>query len=99
MNKLAKFSDAGTSLSQMSYHHMLMLLLNAVGIGLILVITTFLEMKYLSGYEAQFTPDADDDDDDGGRLSCKSESRKARAKTIRCKCFWEPPTCSFYAWA
>lgn len=64
MNKLAKFSEAGTSLSQMSYHHMLMLLLNAVGIGLILVLTTFLEMKYLSGYEAQFTSDFDDDDDE-----------------------------------
>ena len=65
MGKFAKITETGSSLSQMTYHHMLMLLLNAVGIGLILVLTTFLEMKYLSGYEAQFTPDADDGDDDG----------------------------------
>lgn len=77
MNKLAKFSDTATNLTQMSYQHMLMLLLNAVGIGFVLVLTTFVEMKYLSGYEAQFTPDTDDDDDDDGSGSSPT---KVKAK-------------------
>ncbi len=77
MNKLAKFSDSATNLTQMSYQHMLMLLLNAVGIGFVLVLTTFVEMKYLSGYEAQFTPDTDDDDDDDGSGSSPT---KVKAK-------------------
>lgn len=83
MNKLAKFSDAGTSLSQMTYHHMLMLLLNAVGIGLILVITTFLEMKYLSGYEAQFTPDMDDDDDEDGSPGKVKPGKSGKDDTLQ----------------
>ena len=65
MGKLAKLGDTGVSVS-MPYHQMLLLLLHAVGIGVILVLVTFLEMKYLSGYEEKFIggPDNDDDNSD-----------------------------------
>jgi len=62
MGKLAKLGDTGVSVS-MPYHQMLLLLLHAVGIGVILVLVTFLEMKYLSGYEEKFIGGPDDDDD------------------------------------
>ena len=64
MGKLAKLGDVANGPS-MSNYHMFLLLLNAVGIGLILVIATFLEMKYLAGYEEQFVSSGGDDDDDG----------------------------------
>ena len=61
MGKLAKLGDTGVSVS-MPYHQMLLLLLHAVGIGVILVLVTFLEMKYLSGYGEKFIGASDDDD-------------------------------------
>ena len=63
MGKLARLGDTGVGVS-MPYHHMLLLLLHAVGIGVILVIVTFMEMKYLSGYEEKFIASSDDDDTD-----------------------------------
>lgn len=78
MNHLAKFSDSSTNLAQMSYQHMLTLLLNAVCIGLVLVLTTFLEMKYLSGYESQFVTDSEDeeDEDEGGGSPVRMKPKK-----------------------
>lgn len=63
MGKLAKFGDAVNG-TPMSDYHMFLLLLNAVGIGLILVIATFMEMKYLAGYEQHFISSGGNDDDD-----------------------------------
>lgn len=82
MGKLAKLGDSGISNVPMTYHHMLMLLLNAVGMGLILVLATFLEMKYLSGYEEQFTSgkDKDDDDDDDDQSPTNVTSKPKASK-------------------
>ena len=66
MGKLAKLGIGTDGMPPMTQHHMFMLLLNAVGIGLILVIATFLEMKYLAGYEEQFMSAGGGDDDDDG---------------------------------
>ncbi len=63
MGKLAKFGDA-TNNVPMSNHHMFLLLLNAVGIGLIMVLATFMEMKYLAEYEQHLISSGGSDDDD-----------------------------------
>lgn len=79
MGKLAKLSEAGTNGVAMSYHHMLMLLLNAVGIGLVLLIATFWEMKYLSGYEEQFIAAAEADNNEDDELP---ENVTSKAKSV-----------------
>ena len=79
MGKLAKFGELGTNNVPMTYHHMLMLLLNAVAIGLILLIATFWEMKYLSGYEEQFTSATEDDNNDDDQ---SPENVTSKAKSV-----------------
>ena len=65
MNKLAKLAGDGTAAIVLSDRQMLMLLLNSIALGIILVIATFYEVKYLSESSSlDIVLDGDEDDDD-----------------------------------
>ena len=83
MNHVAKMAGDGATSIMLSDRQMFLLLLNSIGLGIILVIATFYEVKYLSEYSALDTvPDYDDDDDkDGSPESIKPKSLKKKQTT------------------
>ncbi len=79
MNKLAKLAGESTAAIMISDHQMFMLLLNSIGLGIILVIATFYEVKYLSEYAGLDVLEAEDaDDKDGSPESIKPKPHKKK---------------------
>ena len=69
MGKLAKFGEDG-SMAALSDKYMFMLLLHSITLGLILVVATFYEVKYLSEYPINSRLEldtTDEDEEDGGK--------------------------------
>lgn len=64
MNHVAKMAGDTATAIMLSDRQMFLLLLNSIGLGIILVIATFYEVKYLSEYAALDIVLDDDDDDD-----------------------------------
>ena len=85
MNKLAKLAGDGTAVIMLSDRQMFMLLLNSIALGIILVIATFYEVKYLSesaALDMVLDGDEDDDDDkDGSPESIKPKPIKKKKTT------------------
>lgn len=83
MNKLAKLAGDSTAAIMLSDRQMFLLLLNSIALGIILVIATFYEVKYLSEFAALdiVTADEDDDDKDGSPESIKPKSSKKKGTT------------------
>ncbi len=78
MNKLAKLTGDTTTAIMLSDRQMLLLLLNSIVLGIILVIATFYEVKYLSEYSAlDISLDVEEDDDDSPE-SVKPKTHKKK---------------------
>lgn len=84
MNKLARFAGDSTAAIMLSDRQMLMLLLNSIALGIILVIATFYEVKYLSEYAAlDIVLDDDDDEKEDSAGSPESVKQKPlKKKTV-----------------
>ena len=85
MGKSAKFVD-DIPLIALSDHRMFILLLNSIALGMILVIATFYEIKYLSEYPGKAIMEADEGDDDDDekaeKNSPESIAPKKKAKGV-----------------
>jgi hypothetical protein len=77
VHNLAKLGGDTTTSILLSDRQMLLLLLNSIGLGIILVIATFYEVKYLSEYAGLDTA-MDDDDDDKAESAGSPESIKPK---------------------
>ncbi len=78
MNHIAKLAGDGSTAILLSDRQMLILLLNSIGLGIILVIATFYEVKYLSNYaQLDVALKDDDDDSEGGSGSPESVHPKS----------------------
>ena len=81
MGKLAKLGEDG-SMAALSDRYMFILLLHSIALGLILVVATFYEVKYLSEYpiKSRMELDSDEDEDDGdsGKNSPEKVSSKGK---------------------
>ena len=84
MGKFPKVED-GTALIRLSDHQMFILLLHSIALGMILVIATFYEIKYLSEYPSRAMMEADgdeDDDDDSAKNSPEHAAPKKKVKGV-----------------
>ena len=84
MNGLAKFAGESSTVILLSDRQMFLWLLNSIGLGIILVITTFYEVKYLSGYEALdlVAKENDEDEKEDGVGSPESIQPKSARKSV-----------------
>ena len=79
MGKLAKLGEDG-SMAALSDKYMFALLLHSIALGLILVVATFYEIKYLSEYpiKSRLELDTDDEGEDSGKNSPEKVSSKGK---------------------
>ena len=85
MGKLAKLGEDG-SMAALSDKYMFALLLHSIALGLILVVATFYEVKYLSEYPIKSRLELDSDDEDGaesGKNSPEKVSPKDKKRFYR----------------
>ena len=79
MGKLAKLGEDG-SMAALSDRYMFLLLLHSIALGLILVVATFYEVKYLSEYpiKSRVELDMDDEDEESGKNSPEKVNPKGK---------------------